>query len=50
MKALVGGSGRFLHQDLVRSALAAGEVLVEILIKCCQRPLHDLLQVLVRSS
>ena len=26
------------------------EDLVEILVKCCQRPLHDLVQVLVRSS
>jgi len=34
--------GRFLHQDLVRSALAAAEDLVEILVKCCQRLLHDL--------
>ena len=26
------------------------EALVEILVTCCQGPLHDLVQVLVRSS
>ena len=74
-KLLWEALGRFVYQDLVRSAPAADagplttlrgpgmkillqvfynslrEDLMEILVKCCQRPLRDLAQpVLVRSS
>ena len=40
-----------LAWKLLREALARFEKdLVEILVKCCQRPLRDLAQILVRSS
>ena len=35
---------------LLYKSLSLWEALVEILVKFCQRPLHDLVQVLVRSS
>ena len=77
-KLLWEALGRFLYQDLVRSAPAAAgpfrtivwaslrgpgveilvevfynsfwEALVEILVRCCQRPLQDLVGLLERSS
>ena len=39
------------HEDLAQGlSTSLCEGLVEILVKCCQRPLHDLVQVLVRIS